>query len=398
MKNFKDWNLVIPEKYDFTYEDLEKIGHTYGKSFYIFDEQRLIRNIRAVKEKLAGSAQLCFSMKSNPWLIRYVQREVDCLEVCSPGELKRCIEAGIRGDQIVLDGVMKTEKEIHAAIEKAVERVSVDSVRQFGMIQRIAQKMKRTVKVILRLTNGNQFGMDVEEIIQLVTNKHPYIDIMGLHYYSGTQKRNSSEIIKDFENLSIQTADIEKRTGVKFEILEIGGGAGVPYFMEDDRTRYEESWEVICGEIRKLSEKYCIVYEAGRILTATAGVYISKVMDYKIRGKRKLLLLDGGMHHFTYYGQIAGRKTPYIESVSMDKSDELEEVVICGSLCTAQDILVRKARIKGAKEGTYIIFYMVGAYSVTESCMDFLSRSRPALLLKNSDQLTLLAKDGELDC
>ena len=50
--------------------------------------------------------------------------------------------------------------------------------------------MGKKVDVILRLSSGNQFGMSLTDIEYIISNPDEFkgISVIGLHYYSGTQK------------------------------------------------------------------------------------------------------------------------------------------------------------------------------------------------------------------
>ncbi|MGF0032206.1 alanine racemase [Bariatricus sp. SGI.154] len=396
MSNLRYLQLINPGKCDFTHEELKVLEASAGSSFYLFDAGRLQKNIKDLKEMLGAKAELCFSMKANPWLAKEAGRWADYLEICSPGELRRCLRERIDPKKMVLDGLMKTEEEVVSAIRHGVQRISVDSMGQMELVGRIAKEAGEDVHVLLRLSCGNQFGMEEEEIIRIIGDyrRDNNITIEGLHYYSGTQKKNSSEIAAEFEQLDHRIGKIERESGYSIKTLEIGGGAGVPYFREEAQERYEDVWDVIMEKISCLSERLHIVYEAGRIVAAPAGVYITKVMECKRRKGREILILDGGMHHLSYFGQIAGRKTPFIQVVSDGEYGE-EEVTLCGSLCTAQDILAKNICVKGAVKGTYIIFQLTGAYSVTECCSEFLSRAKPALLMKTDHGELSVLRDRE---
>lgn len=396
MSNSRYLQLIDSKKCDFTYEDLKGMEASAGSSFYLFDAWRLQENIKGLKEILGANVELCFSMKANPWLVNEAVRWADYLEICSPGELRRCLREHINPKKMILDGLMKTEDEVVSAIRHGVRRISVDSMAQMELVGRIAKEAREDVHVLLRLSCGNQFGMEEEEIIQLIEDygRDSHIAIEGLHYYSGTQKKNSLEAAAEFEELDHRIEKIERESGYGIRTLEIGGGAGVPYFREEERKRYVDTWNVILEKINCLSERLHVIYEAGRMVAASAGVYITKVMECKQRKGRKILILDGGMNHMSYFGQIAGRKTPFIQVVS-DREYEEEEVALCGSLCTAQDILAKNICVKGAVKGTYIIFQLTGAYSVTECCSEFLSRVKPALLMKTDQGELAVLRDRE---
>ena len=56
-------------------------------------------------------------------------------------------------------------------------------------------------------------------------------------------------------------------------------------------------------------------------------------------------------------------------------------VMVCGSLCTTADVLVRAAPFGRIAPGDVIAFRHCGAYSVTEAPGLFLSRDLPRVLL-----------------
>lgn len=53
---------------------------------------------------------------------------------------------------------------------------------------------------------------------------------------------------------------------------------------------------------------------------------------------------------------------------------ETEKWTICGSLCTVGDVIVKNLPVVKPEIGDMILFYNIGAYSVTEGIYLFLSR------------------------
>jgi diaminopimelate decarboxylase len=58
---------------------------------------------------------------------------------------------------------------------------------------------------------------------------------------------------------------------------------------------------------------------------------------------------------------------------------------ICGSLCTANDILVKQLPIKDLQLSDVIKFEKTGAYCMIEGISLFLSRDLPSVYIKNED-------------
>ena len=60
--------------------------------------------------------------------------------------------------------------------------------------------------------------------------------------------------------------------------------------------------------------------------------------------------------------------------------EDMEKWTIVGSLCTVGDVIVKNIPIGQPNVGDKIIFYNIGAYSVTEGIYLFLSRRIPKVI------------------
>lgn len=76
-------------------QQLAAIAGRFGTPCFVFDETALEKRMRAVREMLAPSVALCYSIKANPFLIPAMRSLVGTLEVCSPGELEICMKQGV---------------------------------------------------------------------------------------------------------------------------------------------------------------------------------------------------------------------------------------------------------------------------------------------------------------
>lgn len=81
---------------------------------------------------------------------------------------------------------------------------TAESILHVELEQEAAKKADKQQMIILCLTSGNQFGMSEADILSILANqaKYPNLDIYGIHYYSGTQKKKR-QIDKDFEKLDV---------------------------------------------------------------------------------------------------------------------------------------------------------------------------------------------------
>ena len=172
---------------------LEDVLMQYETPMYIFDTDQLSSTITEFKECTLDRIGLCFAMKANPFLVTPIAEFVDRIEVCSPGEFEICRSHNIPAHKILISGVLKRKKDIFRILDyyDGACLVSIESPQQFALVGAWSNEHHQTVNVLLRLSSGNQFGMDETTIFQLIESREqwPFINIKGLHYFSGTQKR-----------------------------------------------------------------------------------------------------------------------------------------------------------------------------------------------------------------
>ena len=349
-------------------------------AFY-FDTDVFHNRVKFVKMELP-QIPLTFSIKANPFLLNCLPDEIRHVEVCSPGELKICKAYNIPGSRIIYSGVNKEVEDVTEAIEYGVDIATAESMLHVELEQEAAQKTDKKQKVILRLTSGNQFGMSEEDVLSILADhaKYPNLDIYGIHYYSGTQKKKR-QIDKDFEKLDAALSRLREKTGFVPRLVEMGPGFPVDYF----NPPYDESEKAALIEnkdtILAFAEKYPLGIEMGRYFSASCGTYATKVMDVKNNANIDYIICDGGIHHLKYYGQTLAMQVPEMEI--LNTSAEAKPYCICGSLCTVADVLVREVELPVVSKNDVILFHRCGAYSVTEGSSLFLSRKIPEVYLYN---------------
>ncbi|UWP59919.1 alanine racemase [Ruminococcus gauvreauii] len=360
---------------------IQKIAEECGTPFYLFDLDQVRAQIREVKEILGERVRICYAMKANPFLVRAVHSSADGFEVCSPGELRICERLRIPVKKIVLSGVYKEKKDLEAVMARwnGSNTFTAESLRQLQMIEECAANMGLFVSVLLRVTSGNQFGMDEALISEIVEtrNRYPHVRIEGLQFYSGTQKHRLDRIEKELRYLDELLADLEEQYGYHAEHLEYGPGLFIPYFQKDGQPDQKEMLAKFAGILHSLAFDGQITLEMGRYLAASCGEYVTAIVDMKQNRGQNYCIVDGGIHHLNYYGQSMAMKIPFFEHLRGQKDGQEQLYNICGSLCTVGDVLVKQLPLTGAGLGDLLVFQRTGAYSVTEGIHLFLSRDLP---------------------
>lgn len=389
--------------------ELKKIAEEYGTPSFLFDTVALKERMSAIKEIVGEKVHLCYSIKANPFLIPAMLECVEKLEVCSPGELDICKMLHVPSDRIIYSGVNKTKVNIDDAVEYDSGVYTAESVLQLELLNESALEHGKVIPVLLRLNAGSQFGMSREDLCDAIARRAEYkgVKVEGIHYFVGTQRKKLQEQKNELEMLKELIAELKEEYDYNVEKLEYGPGLPVPYFTVDDFADTLAPVKEIAADLQSIAEIVHLTVEMGRFYVFECGYYLTKVMDQKSNKGTNYAIVDGGMNHLNYLGQMMGMKVPVIKHFLMNKCDEhklgvsaalnvVEGVVdwsLIGSLCTTADVIVRQVSFENLKLGDVLVFSNIGAYSVTEGIHLFLSRTMPRILLYHGEGKVQIARD-----
>lgn len=408
-------------------DNLMEFCSTLSEPAYVFDIDELTAEAISLKKMLPESVGVVYAMKANPFLVPYLTQYADSFEVCSYGEFLICERAGVPMEKVVLSGVYKADDDTERIVKEYGKRLkyTAESPAQLSLLRKLANKYATRLDVLLRLTAGNQFGMDESTVTELVrencdgdAGKSTGLNIIGIQYYSGTQKKKGSIFKEELEKCdSLLNSITPFLTGLSQETkpyLEYGPGLCVDYF-ENDKSE-EEGVRALTEALCDYTAKYHINLELGRYMAAHCGAYITKIVDIKENLGQKYCIVDGGINHLNYYGQTMAMKIPHIlqlkaadvkaaskegqsekckdgskeNAKSGSDKDLQEKCMICGSLCTVSDVLVRGLTLNAPEVKDVLVFFDVGAYSVTEGIYLFLSHNLPQIYEYRDGKYTLI--------
>lgn len=369
----------------------DEIIKKYGTPTYVFDSNTVIKRINYLRSKLDG-LNLIYAVKANTFIAKEIEDAIDGYEICSPGEFAICHKLKINSQKMVISGVYKEESVIESMMSNNdIGKYTVESLNQWNLLNKVSKKLNKKINVLIRLTSGNQFGVCEQELKTLIqSNDNDLITIMGIEYFSGTQKHSLKRITKEIEMLHNLVSEIEN--DLHFEIKEIEYGPGFPIFYFQDEEFDEEEFLTEFRNIMKTIDYKKVSLELGRSIAASSGSYLTKVVDLKENKNGKFALVDGGIHHLVYYGQTMAMRIPYFEI--LPKKDVTEDTYnIYGSLCTINDALVKNLKVPCLEINDIFIFKNVGAYSMTEGISLFLSRDLPKVVLVDKQNNIKLVRD-----
>ena len=374
---------------------LLSLAREYQTPLYVFDADDFKKRAALCKAAFGEKVTLCYSMKANPFLLACLPEEISMLEVCSPGELTVCENAGADLTTIVFSGVNKTRECVERAMEDHVAIFTAESPLHCEHIEAAAAQRGITVPVLMRLTSDNQFGMDEDLIVSLAAardEKYPHIDFVGLHYFSGTLKKRPTLIGRELDKMDALAQRVRAETGIAFTKMEYGPGLWIDYFGDDPDAAEAALLDEAAPLIRAMGEKYALTVEMGRFYSAPCGTYLTTVMDTKTNCGYHYAIVDGGLHQMNYDGQMKGTQVPDIGLLT-GKDGPTEDWCICGSLCTPNDVLVRRVSMPEPARGDILAFRRTGGYSICEGFALLLSRDVPAVVIYSEKNGAHIARE-----
>ncbi len=375
----------------------KKLINEVSTPFYVFDINVLRDRIDYLNSMMPENVHLCYAMKANPFVVKEIDEIIEKYEICSYGEWNIAKKMGVSDSKMVISGVYKDEISMEDILNnyKNGEVFTIESLNQIELLNKLTKEKKKVINIILRLTSGNQFGMCEEEIIEILENraKYEYLNIMGIQYFSGTQKKLSKRIIKELEYVDEFVLNLKNNLGFVVEELEFGPGFPVVYFETEQDFDEQTYLMEIADKIKNMKYQGHITMELGRSIVASCGSYYTKVVDKKTNKEGNFAILDGGMNHLVYYGQMMAMKKPMLDILPKREDKILENWNLVGALCTINDLIVKQLPVSNLEIGDIFVFKNTGAYSMTEGISLFLSRDLPKVVFVQGGEMKIVREN-----
>jgi len=399
---------------------ISELARQVSTPCYIYNGDLLVNQIRRVRQALGPETALYYSLKANPslGLCQIIAREGVGAEVASIGELILARESGFPAGATIFAGPGKTDAELELSAKLGIHAVNVESIGELGRLSGAANRLGTTARVGLRINpvaqvkgaqmrmggGPHQFGIDEEQLAEVVEKSevYPSLKVVGLHVYAGTQMFDVAALAAHCQHvvdLALRLADL---LGRPLEMIDLGGGFGVPYFEnspEFDLQEFSASYrEVVrrCKDDPRLAPAQLII-ELGRYLVAEAGVYVTRVVDVKCSRGKTFVVTDGGMNHHIMatgnFGQVFRKPYPVALLNRRDGPGE-EPVTIVGPCCTPLDVIAQNVPFPIVQVGDLIGIFYSGAYGYSASSLAFLSHPTPPEVLVWQGNTYLLRAPG----
>jgi diaminopimelate decarboxylase len=363
---------------------LDTIASEVGTPFYCYSSATLTRHYEVFAKAFAGSdALICYSVKANSNLavLKTLAQLGSGMDVVSQGELRRALAAGVAPQAIVFSGVGKTREEMAYALSEGIYAFNVESEAELAALNDVALQGGHVARISFRvnpdidpgthkkISTGkaeDKFGVPYERARGLYRHaaKLPGINVCGIHMHIGSQITDLNPFRDAFALLRELAVQL-KEDGCDLEFINFGGGLGVPYRANNDVPPHPDEYAKIVLEAAKdLNVK--LLFEPGRMISANAGILVTRVLYTKSGAAKTFTIVDAGMNDLI-------RPTLYeawhdifpVQEARQALATQTTDVV--GPVCETGDYFAIEREMPPFTKGDLMAIMTAGAYGAVQS-------------------------------
>jgi diaminopimelate decarboxylase len=369
-------------------EMLREVVRRHGTPTYAYDLGQIRAQVANLKTTLPPTVEILYSLKANAslGLCGFIAAQGLGADVASAGELVTALEAGVLPQHILVSGPDKSPGvlELLPSIREAV--LSLDSVSELELLaargqgQRALLRLRPDFRSFAHCSAGpgSRFGVPFEDVPRCRAYlADPGVRVVGFHVFSGSQVLDAAAVIHHLRGgveMSLRAADV---LGITPEIIDMGGGFGIPYGPEDPELDLAAVGEAM-ADLAARAAPARLMIELGRYLVAPAGWYLTTVIARQTHGGRPAVVVDGGSHQ---RGDLCGlklRQKAFPPVVLDPRSATRTPTDVLGCLSLPADVMTEARSLPEVALGDVLAFPNAGAYGLGGSPFSFHAHPAPA--------------------
>jgi diaminopimelate decarboxylase len=381
---------------------ISSLTKKHGTPLMVFSEQRLIDNYNAFKKSFENSydnVAIHYSIKTN-WEIQILStlKELGAKgEAASGIEILLAQKAGFKASELIVDGPTWTNEEIELYIKKGVKTLNVDSMDQMELVNKIAGRLKKKVRVTFRINPEmnmsilksfvesyiSKFGIPLSKAVETYEKilKFKNVIPVGVSTHIGSMITDPGYYEKAIVKLCNLCGELRSQLNIDIEEINLGGGYGLQslnYFSAQNiilekagisaykkAASIEEFGQRIGKQFKTSLQKnnlgnVQLVLEPGRFLVSDSGIMLTSV----ISKKDDWIFINGGINLIPE-SIFFIRRGFVIEGMAGKKATV--KFNIAGPTLNTADVLATNQSLPNVNVGDTVIVLDSGAYSLTRS-------------------------------
>ncbi|MGB3159923.1 MAG: diaminopimelate decarboxylase [Carnobacterium sp.] len=405
--------------------DTIELVQKYGTPLYVYDTKAIKLKAQAFKAAFSErqiKAQVAYASKAFSCLAIYqlMAKEGMSLDVVSGGELYTAIKAEYPSEKIHFHGNNKSDDEIIAGLDYQVGCFVVDNFYELDRLNQFTSERKQRMNILIRVTpgveahthdyistgqNDSKFGFDLEngqaKEAAILASKMPFIDVIGLHSHIGSQIFELEGFNLAINKMLNYSKDWKNQFGFELTVLNVGGGFGIQYTVEDKPLEIKEYIDSIITEIENVTKKLDlkmpeIWIEPGRSLVGDAGITLYETGSQKtIPEVRNYLAIDGGMSDNIRPALYSAKYTGVFANRVNDQNEGLYS--IAGKCCESGDMLIWDLPLPDPQKKDILAVFSTGAYGYAMASNYNRIPRPPVVFVENSIDFLAIQRESYSD-
>ncbi len=392
-------------------EQLEEIALKYPTPFIIYDENAIRDNARSFYKAFSWveGFKNHFAVKAcpNPTIMNILREEGMGVDCSSLPELLLSEKVGFKGEEIVFTS-NDTPGEEFAEAARLGAVINLDDIGHIETLENSAGIPElvsfrynpgdaRTGNVIIGEPSEAKYGVtgdQITEAYRIVKKKGA--KRFGLHTMVASNELEDAYFVETARMLFELAVKLNRECGIKVELINMGGGIGIPYRPADKAV----DLDYISGEIKELYNQVIvnkgigplkIVFECGRLVTGPYGYLVSRVR-HVARKYKDYVGLDACMANLMrpgLYGAYHHITVPGKEGLAAENHYD-----VTGSLCENNDKFAIDRPLPTVEKGDLMVIHDAGAHGYAMG-FNYNGKLRSAELLLREDRSVQLIRRAE---
>lgn len=381
---------------------LREVADDHGTPVYVLDLGRIRENCRRMTNAFADAA-VFYAAKANTAraVLRTVHDAGLGVECASIGEVRRALDAGVPAEDVLYTAVNPPAGDLDMAVTIDGLTITVGAVET---LDRLAERGYRG-RVFLRVNPGvgaghhahvttgdnPKFGVPydrAEAVLEEAVARG--FDVVGLHAHAGSGI--TPDALDAHQALVERMGALARKAAVDLEVVDVGGGFGVPYRPNDpplDLDAVATATREALGDVPAQ-----LAVEPGRYIVADAGVLVTRVNTIKDAESDLVVGVDAGMNTLirpALYGAYH-----HMINLAADADRRARRTVtVAGPICESADIFGSYGGFAVPERGDYLAIGNGGAYGY-EMTSQYNSRPRPGVIGLDAGERVVLREPETL--
>jgi diaminopimelate decarboxylase len=365
----------------FTKDQLQAIASKVETPFHLYDEAGIRTKAKAFLSAFSwvpGGFKNHFAVKAlpNPHIMELLKQEGMGGDCSSLAELMLCEAVGITGENIVFTSNDTPADEFQKAVELGA-LINLDDINHIAFLEKtLGGRLPEFLcfrynpgplkkgNAIIGKPEDAKYGFTRAQVFEgyrILRDKG--VKRFALHTMVASNELNPDYFIETAQMLFELAVEVRRELGVRIELINLGGGIGIPYRP----TQKAVDLERVSAGIKAAYERLLVPaglapmrlsMECGRMVTGPYGYLVARVLHKKAIYKNYVGLdacmanlmrpaLYGSYHHITVPGREAAPHKVYD---------------VTGSLCENNDKFAIDREIPDPEIGDLLVIHDTGAH------------------------------------